>query len=338
MTRSLHLLLVATIMCPTITAAQAQSSGGEQKIDFGKGNSVPFTAIRTEAVAPVPTYNEDAFRLRLKNGGTVAFSQSDVVIGEPNFQQRSLQFMALDTLKLLKGARIVTGGNDLVIIANKIVSEDGYIVAFTDKTRRAKDGVGTGAPGAPGVSGGTVTLIALDGIEGRLHIDLSGQVGGDGQQGAVGSTGTTGLKGDQPVWTLINCNKDGGNGSPGGNGGKGGAGGAAGNGGHGGTFLLYNVGPTPIPSAYYDFVANAGQPGTPGPGGPGGEGGLGGVGGDGGGPCHSGQQGQPGNQGPTGDTGSAGVSGSPGTTLVTNMDFELTLKTTKQLPLNQGNP
>jgi len=28
--------------------------------------------------------------------------------------------MALDTLKLKKGARIVTGGNDLVILANKI--------------------------------------------------------------------------------------------------------------------------------------------------------------------------------------------------------------------------
>jgi len=48
-------------------------------------------------------------------------SESDLVTGEPNFQKRGLQFMALDTLELKKGARIVTGGNDLVIFANKII-------------------------------------------------------------------------------------------------------------------------------------------------------------------------------------------------------------------------
>src|SRR5579863_1070900 len=163
------------VLWSTITAAQTQPSGGKQVIDFGKGNSVPFTAIKMEARTPVALDSDSDFKLRLANGGTVAFSQSDLVLGVPNFQQRSLQFMALDTFELLKGARIITGGNDLVIIANKIVSEDGHIISFDGSTRKASDGSGAGAPGAPGVSGGTVTLIAINGIEGRLHVDLSGQ-------------------------------------------------------------------------------------------------------------------------------------------------------------------
>lgn len=146
-----------------------QNPSGPQVLNFGKGNPIGFDAIKSEAKAPVTFNSEQEFQIRLKNGGTVIISESNLVTGEPNFQKRGLQFMALDTLQLKKGAKIVTGGNDLVIFANKIISEDGSIVAFTDKTHKASDATAAGGSGNPGVDGGTVTLIAINGVDGRLH-------------------------------------------------------------------------------------------------------------------------------------------------------------------------
>jgi hypothetical protein len=103
-----------------------------------------------------------------------------------------LPILGLDTLILRKKARIVTGGNDLVIYANKIVSEDGTIVAFDDKSAKAANATAVGGAGAPGVPGGTVTVIAVNGIDGILHVDLSGQVGGNGAQAAADPEGGRG--------------------------------------------------------------------------------------------------------------------------------------------------
>lgn len=319
---------------PSTTSKSTASS--VQELNFGPHSPIQFNAIRSEARAPITFNSERDLQLRLRNGGTVLISESDLVTGEPNFSKRGLQYMALDTLELNKGARIVTGGNDLIIIANKIISEDGAIIAFTKKTRKAASATSPGNPGSPGVSGDTVMLIAINGIEGRLHVDLSGQDGGDGAKGITGQVGRHGDRGDQAVWTLLNCNKGGGNGSDGGTGEKGGAGGAAGNGGNGGTFLLYNVGPAPIPAADWDYVKKGGTRGTPGKGGDGGPGGPGGQGASGGGPCRNGKPGHTGPRGQRGDSGSKGFNGSEGTSLVKNMNLELVMKMIKTAELNKA--
>jgi hypothetical protein len=116
------LVLTAAIGCSKSAAGNEGSHGnqnggssGPQEIDSGPKNSVLFTAVKAEARAPVVFNSEPEFQIRLNSGGTVEISESDPVTGEPNFQKRGLQFMALDTLELKKWARIVTGGNGLVI-------------------------------------------------------------------------------------------------------------------------------------------------------------------------------------------------------------------------------
>jgi hypothetical protein len=325
--------LEAATQAPVPQKPRPAQPTGPQEIDFGKGNPVQLTTVRAEARAPIAFNTGQELQIRLKSGGTVVISESDLVTGDPNFGKRGLQFMALDTLELKKGARIVTGGNDFVVFANKIISEDGAIVAFTDKTRKAADFTAVGGPGAPGVSGGTVTLIAINGIEGRLRVDLSGEDGGNGATGAPGVRGQDGAKGENADWTLLNCQHDGGGGTAGANGGQGATGGPAGNGGHGGSLFLYNVSDKPVAQAFYDFVAKAGDAGEPGTGGTGGAAGLGGEGGNGGGPCHGGPRGANGNPGPQGSRGPGGKAGSQGQALVRNMDLELLIKTSKEIPL-----
>lgn len=342
MTRRVGIFLVGVLFACMCEAQSSQSNQagaaaapktGPQQIDFGKGSAVPFSAVREEAKEPISLNSEPEFQLRLKNGGTVVISESDLETGKPNFQQRGLQFMALDTLQLKKGARIVTGGNDLVIFANKIVSEDGSIVAFTDADRTAKNATTVGGGGSPGVSGGTVTLIAINGIDGRLHVDLGGQNGGDGATGAQGANGANGAKGEDSESTPFGCAHGGGGGLPGSAGQKGATGGPAGNGGSGGSFFLYNVGDQPVPTAVWEYVANAGLAGRPGNGGLGGRGGHGGDGGNGGGFCGGGPPGANGQDGSQGDSGPVGINGGVGNSLVTNMEFELLIQKAKSIPL-----
>jgi hypothetical protein len=331
------LLVLSGSLAPnTAIGAPSPQNAGAQEIDLGKQNAVPFQVVRSEARAPINLNSERDFEVRLKSGGTVVLSESDLTTGEPNFSKRGMQFMALDTLELRKGARIVTGGNDLVIFANKIISEDGSIVAFTEKTRKATDATQPGGAGAPGVSGGTVTLIAVNGVDGRLHVDLSGQDGGTGQKGAPGAPGAHGAKGEDASSGPLGCNHGGGGGLPGSDGQKGATGGPGGNSGSGGSFFLYNVGDKPVPTAVWEFKAIAGAPGNTGPGGDGGAGGAGGDGGNGGGFCGGGPPGASGHNGPSGEIGPEGRKGSDGNSLSKNMDMQLLIKTAKEIPLNQS--
>lgn len=255
---------------------------------------------------------EDDFNVRLAEGGQLVLDGNDLKLGEPDFHANSAAFIALDTLELRNGARIVTGGNIVTIIVNKLKSSNGAILAFKDSERKAADGadgIGAGAQGmagAPGDAGGAVSIHVIQSFDGHLTVDLSGQTGGRGGNGAPGAAGAPGARGHDAADEVLWCKHagqdghQGGTGLPGGNGGNGGAGGS------GGVFYLFNVGTVPIDPASITFLAQGGAGGEPGAAGVGGPGGRGGEGGSGSRHCTGGHA------GPSGLQGSAGATGMPG--------------------------
>lgn len=297
------------------------------KIEVPKGTRVDFKAVPKEASAPLPAkMTTSAFAARLKEGGTFSLSGGDLVIAPPDFAKDNTFFLAVDTLELKNGARIVTNGNTVVIFANHVLSEDGGIVAFRDDERRAANG-GQAEAGRPGVPGRLTSVHVIRDLTGILHVDLSGQNGGNGGPGTPGKNGSPGTKGDGavsaalPVPPFCECKKGGGNGSPGGAGDTGSRGGDGGNGGSGGILELINIGTKPIPSTSLTFKADPGRPGVGGPGGAGGQGGPGGDGGDGGTCCNGGHPGPQGATGQSGAPGNPGVLPNAGQAIVKNLDL-----------------
>jgi hypothetical protein len=318
----------------TIAAAifATAMSGRAETIDVPKGTKVDFATVAKEAKKSLPSQMTVAdFKARLKEGGTFSLGGGDLVLAPANFAKDTTFFLALDTLELKNGARIVTNGNTLVVFANKVVSEDGGIAAFRDDEHTAANG-GLGEPGSPGVPGRLVSFHVIQQITGILHVDLTDQTGGKGGDGRQGIPGVMGVKGDPAIWDPLplppfcNCRRGGGGGSPGSAGGTGERGRDGGNGGSGGILELINVGATPIPAASYTFKADAGQPGGGGSGGPGGPGGEGGLGGDGGGCCGNGPRGAPGATGQPGGSGNSGSVPNPGQAIVKNLDLEFIVK------------
>lgn len=299
--------------------------------------SIDMIPIQAKAPITVPLNSQD-FNTRLKAGGTLVLDGNDTILGSPEYSRSGSAFLALDKLVLKNKARLITGGSDLVIFVNTLVSEDGQIIAFPDKpfgtsaaTKKAQPGPpatgGTGMPGQPGNDGdegGIVSIHVVQGIQGIIHFDLSGQEGGDGGAGNSGVTGQKGGKG-QDASSGIGCNRGGQPGGTGSQGGRGGDGGKGGAGGHGGRLHLFNIGNKPIPEANYTFLAAAGIGGKGGIAGPGGTGGPGGDGGNGEGFCGGGDPGSPGPGGPSGTGGPNGNSGAPGNLVSKNLDLETLL-------------
>src|ERR1035438_8580297 len=177
-------------------APQAANRGKKQILQGTQGVSMPATAFATEATTPLPPgMTLDQFKARLANGGTISLDSGDYVYGQPSSNKSPVSFLALDTLEMKNGARIVTGGTTLVIFVNKLVSEDGRISAFKDDTKKA----GGGSPGVAGLPGGLVSIHVIQNLTGILHVDLTGQDGGDGGQGGGGSGGPNGVKGNKAV-------------------------------------------------------------------------------------------------------------------------------------------
>jgi hypothetical protein len=300
-----------------------------QEIEVPPGTPLDWLVVSAEAKAPFPKeITAASLKTRLKAGGTTSLSGGDLILGPPSFSDNATLFMALDTLELRNGARIVTNGNSLILFVNKLISEDGKVIAFKENERRAANGQSPGDFGQPGVPGRLVSIHVIHDLSGILHVDLSGQGGGNGAKGATGPTGARGQKGSKAVKSDIppECKSGGGNGLPGYPGGKGGKGGAAGNGGAGGILELYNIGTKPIPAERYTFVASAGSPGAYGAGGQGGDGGEGGDGGDGDGLCNGGSPGSKGPSGPSGDNGDPGQKPEDGKAIVKNITLQALLK------------
>lgn len=247
-----------------------------------------------------------------------------LVLGDQAANGRVRSIVA-NIVRLENGARIVTNGADLEIMANQIVSDGGRVVAFefVEAARQvsgsapapsASTGSGVAAPsrpstastelGTPGAGGGLLRLVALTPLQGRLTVRLNGQDGADGQPGRPGEgAAAVSFGGGDAIGNLIDCST--GNlerAVSGGPGGQGGAGGAGGNGG-----VLELVGPIAGSRNLIEFQA---EPGIPGRGGAGGAGGQGGVVRNpacgGGGFSPSGALGPQGGPGPTGEEGQPG--------------------------------
>ncbi len=219
--------------------------------------------------------------------------------------------IAADTIYLSDGVTIITNGNDLDLVANRIVSTSGSkIVSFlTDSLRQPA--ASPEQKGNPGQSGGRVTLWVTNSVEGTTRVHLPGQngaSGGVGPPGAAGGKGQPGANAVQGMWP--DCKSGGQDGKPGAAGTGGGPGGAGGDGGSGGNLFLR--GKAAIEQSAFILSAPGGKGGVGGAGGAGGPGGPGGDGGSGGGNCNGGNvglAGPPGGPGPKGTDGRDGQEG-----------------------------
>ena len=147
-----------------------------------------------------------------------------------------------------------------------------------------------GQQGAPGMPGGSITIVCND-IEGSVILRALGGKGGNGQDGQDGAKGGTGGAGADATtggamdmgWGLATGGGNGGKGGKGGNGGQGGPGGAH------GTILTYARNFREKPGDNWQIIASQAHPynpfpssSVPGVRGTGGRKGIGGAPGDGG--------------------------------------------------------
>lgn len=219
--------------------------------------------------------------------------------------------LAVHTLTLINGARIVTNGNSLRLQAVRLVVSNGSMISFPDMDLAPPEAP-AGAAGKKGLSGGSVWLRAEDGLDGAFRISLPGQNGGRGGAGLAGLQGMRGDKGSN-AGQRIDCGSGGGDGGPGKPGQPGTAGSPGGDAGDGGSITL--VGKLSIQRSSVHFDAPKGVGGAGGTGGAGGPGGPGGEGGDGSFSCSGGRGGPQGPPGPSGPDGAKGNDGKPGTLL-----------------------
>jgi hypothetical protein len=222
----------------------------------------------------------------------------------------SSRSIAVNSLELRRGAKIVTNGINLEINALQISSDDGQIVSFDESTRHVPDAAAPGNSGRSGLGAGTLVLNAALRGKDVLIVSLPGQDGQGGGTGLTGPGGAAGPRGDDAADHAFDCGHGGGNGGAGSPGGKGGTGGNGGGGGNGGRLILR--GGLASQRAQVDFSApgakggGVGGQGSGGPGGPGGEGGSGSK------FCGGGHAGPRGADGPKGDFGNPGSDGQAG--------------------------
>jgi hypothetical protein len=284
------------------TAQSSQSSGTSETVSTIPGQSIQVSDLPADLLSPVQEDSPPELSRQLGQRSSLTLNGSTLTLGAPG-EGRTVT-IACNTLRMVNGARIITNGNHLALVAlNTRFGENAGISSFAPQTMKA-------ALGGKGSDGGKVRINAVQSFSGALRVSLPGQNGGDGGAGAQGSGGPQGSRGANAVKGLVDCHSGGGDGAPGGQGGKGGTGGAGGNGGDGGELILEGMAANN--RSLVDFEAPGGQAGPGGGGGAGGPGGPGGDGGSGDGPCSGGRAAGAGPAGPQGDPGLAGASGRPG--------------------------
>jgi hypothetical protein len=289
-------------------SAQPQSAPSSQIIEQPENvtvipaQTVQLTDLPPDLLNPVPADPATDLAAQLKQRGSLTLSGSTLIIADPGAGRTAT--IACRTLRMTNGARIVTNGNNLALVALKAeFGDNSGIISFSDQTIKA-------APATSGGGGGKLRINVVQSFSGALRVSLPGQNGGDGVSGGQGSAGPPGSRGADAVKGFVDCHSGGGNGSAGGQGSKGGTGGAGGSGGDGGDLIL--EGAIAGNRNLVDFSAPGGSGGLAGAGGAGGPGGTGGQGGSGDGPCSGGRAGPTGPGGPQGDPGPAGATGQPG--------------------------
>ena len=255
---------------------------------------------------PVSGSDRTALIRELANRGSLTLDGTTVIVALQT-QLTGVRSLALHTLRLLNGARLITNGVDFDLTVAKLEINGGSILTFESKA--SPPPASARSPGLPGRSGGRVYVSVAQSIAGRLDIDLRGQDGGAGGVGAPGAPGQVGARGADAVAGLFDCRSGGQNGGKGGDGQQGEQGAPGGTGGDGGSLTLSGV---LGDSDRIVFRAEGGHGGAGGLGGEGGPGGPGGQGGSGGGLCGGGHPGPLGSLGPQGPPGVGGPSGRPG--------------------------
>lgn len=238
----------------------------------------------------------------LNNRKSLILNGTTLTVG-PVGGHRTLTIVA-NNLSLLNGAKIITNGNNLVLIANSMdFNNSAGIVAFSDSDAK-------GDLGKPGADGGRVEIFATSSVSGAIHISLVGQNGGDGSPGVKGAPGARGTKGSGGVDHVFDCASGAGKGGTGATGGTG-TPGAPGNPGGDGGQLVLRAAAIPDHDSHFVFEKAKSAGGSGGAGGPGGDAGPGGEGGDKSTYCKPGQGGDPGLPGSPGAAGGPGASGKP---------------------------
>ena len=298
------------------------------------GFTVTPDQLPEEVTKPIPLgISQNDFKVRLAESGKWTFGGDVLLAPAPDPVLKKTYTFVFDKLEIKDGARIITNGNNLVLIVNRLDIGNGSIVAFQDKDKvsaAGSNGAGSGEPGQPGargVSGGTVSIHVIQQVNGFIDVDLTGQIGGPGGNGAKGSKGARGNDGSKGLSTLLDCRQGGGNGDDGRPGNPGGNAAPGGTGGDGGTLHIYTIGKDPLPVASYRFTGNGGAGGTKGLPGEGGDGGDGGQRGGGDGHCRGGDHdGGPGPRGRAGFMASDGPSGTKSAAIVEALNLEALLK------------
>jgi hypothetical protein len=264
--------------------------------------AIMVSDLPTTFLDAVDTSSERSIKNKLNTQDSLTLDGTTLTIGSVG-DNRTVT-LACHKLKMINGARVVTNGNQLNIIALDMeFNNSGGVDSFYGDSAKA----GTERQGS---NGGRVEIYSLNPVFGSLRISLPGQIGGNGTQGNAGPNGNPGPRGSNGVDHPFDCASgggDGGKGTPGGPGGKGSPGKAGGNGGD----LLLQGGAAKDADSHFPYSAPPGAGGTGGPGGPGGSGGPGGEGGSGSTHCsggHGGPTGDPGAGGPPGDNGPSGAS------------------------------
>ena len=307
-----NILYLATVVGVTGIAAWIYSvnsaPGGPSSREFTfSGQELTPAMLPVSMTDPPSATSQGKLVDELARKGSLTLDHSTLTIAPAG--ANVVATLAVRTLELKNGSRIVTNGNGLRIIAEQIIANEGSVISFPDTSITLPDASAETA-GLNGRDGGRVTLLSIEGIRGSLNVSLPGQNGARGGRGAAGIQGDAGPRGSDAVQGFVDCRAGGGNGGQGGQGKPGQPGYPGGNGGSGGTLTL--EGKLADQSSLIVFAAPGGIGGAGGEGGAGGSGGPGGAGGSGSASCSGGRggvQGPIGIQGPAGKPGSDGQSG-----------------------------
>lgn len=284
------------------SALQDQEAVTEKATVTEKGQTLQVSDLPSTFLETIDTSSDSAVTNTVKSRVPLVLDNTTLTIG-PVGGNRSVT-IATSKLTLINGARIVTNGNNLSLIANEMdFNSSGGIDSFSDETSKA-------STGNPGSDGGSVEIYATKTVFGSIRVSLPGQAGADGKPGIPGQNGIPGPRGNNGVDGFMNCAHGGTDGGQGATGGTGGVGGDGTPGGNGGDLQLRGEA-VKDQASHFSFQAPPGPGGTGGPGGAGGDGGPGGEGGSGSSECgggHGGPKGAPGQPGGKGNDGPSGKS------------------------------
>ena len=294
-------LLLSLFGCAGSTKSSETSKEAPKEVVENKP-AITISDLPTNFLDAVDTSSESSIKNKLKNQDSLTLDGTTLTVG--NVGDNRTVTLAFHKLTMRNGARIVTNGNQLGIIALDMeFNNSGGIDSFYGDTVKA-------AGETQGSNGGRVEIYSLNPVSGSLRISLPGQIGGNGSQGPAGGGGDAGSRGGDGVNGLVDCKHGGTDGGPGGTGRPGGPGTPGKAGGNGGDLLLQS-GAAKDADSHFPYSAPPGTGGTGGPGGAGGAGGPGGQGGSGSTYCGGGH---PGGSGAPGAAGAAGDSGPASTT------------------------